>query len=220
MLNRFFIILIVILAQFSVFSFALAETKKTIVLSVPFTSQSPYGEWKDARQQDACEEASVIMAVYWARGKSLDKKIAKREILAMSDWEKKKYDNFTDTSASSTAERLFIEYYKYKKVEVKYNFEIKDIIKELEKGNVIIVPTNGRLLKNPNFTAPGPDRHNVLIRGYDYAKKQFITNDPGTRKGEAYRYGEKVLFKAIRDYPTGKHLPIKKDIKAMIVVSK
>ena len=50
-------------------------------------------------------------------------------------------------------------------------------------------------------------------------KKEFITNDPGTRKGELYRYNETVLYSAIRDYPTGYHETINKIEKNMIVVN-
>ena len=58
----------------------------------------------------------------------------------------------------------------------------------------------------------------LVVTGYDAEKKEFITNDPGTRKGAGYRYPEQVLFDAIREYPTGKHVPITINRKAMIIV--
>jgi hypothetical protein len=94
------------------------------------------------------------------------------------------------------------------------------LITPLVLGQLLIVPTNGQLLHNPNYTAPGPERHNLVIRGYDSVTKEFITNDPGTRKGEDYRYPENVLFKALSDYPTGDHLPILIASKSAILVSK
>ena len=60
----------------------------------------------------------------------------------------------------------------------------------------------------------------IIIRGYDPLTKEFITNDPGTRKGELYRYDATVLYEAIRDYPTGYHEIIPHIEKNMIVVSK
>lgn len=60
----------------------------------------------------------------------------------------------------------------------------------------------------------------VLIKGYDPATKQFITNDAGTQNGENYRYNETVFFNAIRDYPTGHHVPIVGVEKTMLVVRK
>jgi hypothetical protein len=50
-------------------------------------------------------------------------------------------------------------------------------------------------------------------------KKEFITNDPGTKRGFHYRYNEKVLYNAIRNYPTGNHLPIKGEQKTGIAIS-
>ncbi|KKU51956.1 MAG: hypothetical protein UX75_C0058G0008, partial [Candidatus Moranbacteria bacterium GW2011_GWE2_47_10] len=54
--------------------------------------------------------------------------------------------------------------------------------------------------------------------------KEFITNDSGTRNGEGYRYGENVLFGAVRDYPTGNHYekPIDESVieRNMIVVGR
>ena len=87
-------------------------------------------------------------------------------------------------------------------------------------GNIVIVPANGRVIGNPYFNPPGPARHMVVIRGYDPVTKEFITNDPGTERGENYRYPEAVLYNGIRDYPTGYHKPIVEDKKVMIVVGK
>jgi len=185
---------------------------------VPFTPQAPFGNWKDQRFQDGCEEASVLMAIRWVRGQSLTREEAKKEILKIADWEQKKYKNYRDTSASDTAKRLLNEYYGYKNYEVKNNITLAQIISEVKKNNLVIVPTNGQKLKNPYFTRPGPDRHMLVIIGYDNVKKQFITNDPGTKHGEGYRYNEKILFDAIRDYPTGAHLKIKNEKKAGIIV--
>jgi len=79
---------------------------------------------------------------------------------------------------------------------------------------------NGQALGNPNFTPPGPEYHFLLIRGYNPSTDTFITNDPGTRNGELYKYSSDTLFNAIRDYPTGDHLPITSTRKAMIVILK
>jgi len=194
-----------------------------IFITVPFTSQAPLLEWKDQRFQDACEEASILMAMKWVKGQditktSAGKKAVRNEIAKMADWEKKKYGSYRDTSAKDTAERLLGVYYDYHNFEVKEEIKTDDIIAALREGKIVIVPTDGRLLKNPYFTGGGPDRHMLLIKGYDETRKMFITNDPGTRRGENYEYSEAVLFKAIRDYPTGNHLPIKKILKNAIII--
>ena len=159
------------------------------------------------------------MAMHWVRGKkSLSKKQAKKEILALADYQERIYGSAIDTSAQDTADRLFKEYYAYEDSKVVYDITKKDIRAELTKGNLVIIPVNGQRLKNPHFKRPGPKTHMILIHGYDTKKKEFIVNDPGTRYGKNYRYKESVLESALRDYPTGDHLPIKNKIHAMIII--
>ena len=70
-------------------------------------------------------------------------------------------------------------------------------------GHPVIIPSAGRELGNPNFTGEGPIYHNLVIRGYT-ADGKFITNDPGTRKGEQYVYEQSVIMNAIHDWvPAG-----------------
>jgi hypothetical protein len=193
---------------------------KFIDQKAPFTSQAPTGDWDDERQQDGCEEASALMAVYWAQGKSLNSSTALREILGSSDYTLKEHGEFRDISVDDTVNWIFKEYFKFNNVAAMKDVTLNDIILEIQKGNVIVAPMNGQLLGNPYFTPPGPERHMLLIRGYDPAKKQFITNDPGTKRGEAYRYDEDVLFNAILSYSTGYHVPVTRTEKDIIVVSK
>ena len=194
---------------------------KTILLDVPFASQAPFGDWKDERQQDGCEEASAIMAMLWVNDQTaITKDYALSKILDISAFEEKNYDTFHDTGAKETLERIINDYFKYDKAEVKYDITLNGLKSELAKGNLIIVPANGRELKNPNYTAPGPERHMLVIKGYDPKTREFITNDPGTRKGENYRYNEELFFNAIRDYLCGYHVPITETHKNVIVVKK
>lgn len=199
----------------------IVSPKGITLLSVPFTSQAPFGGWSDLRQEDGCEEASSIMAMLWVNGKKeISKEEALKEILAISDFELEEYGSYMDTSASDTIKRILEAYFDYDQAELKYDIDADDIIAELEKGNIVMAPFNGRKLGNPNFVAPGPERHMLVIIGYDYDKKEFITNDPGTRNGKGYRYDRDVLEEAIRDYVTGENLPIKGERKAMIVVTR
>ncbi|MBU1255427.1 MAG: C39 family peptidase [Patescibacteria group bacterium] len=189
-------------------------------LDIPFTPQAPMAEWDNPIFQEGCEEASSLMTVYWALGKELNQDIARQEIIAMANYQEEKLGFAEDTSADDTAIWLIKGYFRYDKIEVKKEIQIKDIIKELKLGRAVIVPADGQLLGNPYFTAPGPERHNLIIRGYDPDKREFITNDSGTKRGELYRYNEDVLYKAIRDYPSGYHKPITSIEKTMIVIWK
>ena len=198
-----------------------AKVKDTFSLNVPFSSQAPLGEWQDERQQDGCEEAVVAMAMAWVGGeKNITKKDWRLRILILSTFENKKYKEYRDVALADIVDWLFKDYFHYKKVELKSVGSAADILAELEAGKIVLTPMNGRALKNPNFKSPGPERHMILIKGYDYQKKEFITNDPGTRNGENYRYSEKILLGAIRNYKTGNKLAFGPLEKNMIVVSK
>lgn len=196
------------------------KKSKVLIAGVPFAPQAPFAEWKDERFQDGCEEAAALLAVYWARDLSLDKTKAKEEILAMSAYQTEKYQEFRDTSVKDTALWIIKGYFNFDNFEIKENISLEDIKNELRNGNLIIVPTNGQVLNNPHFTAPGPERHNLVIRGFDDTSGIFITNDPGIKEGELYEYPQWVLFNAIRDYPTGYHQPILENKKIMIVLQK
>ena len=194
--------------------------EKNILLNVPFSSQAPYGNWDDPRKQDGCEEVAVIMAMAWVREKKLDLKYVDSEIDLISAYEEEIIGNYYDTSAQDTAQIIFKGFYKYDNIEVRYDIAKEDIKQELFKGNLVIVPTNGQLLGNPFYTPPGPITHNLVIIGYDILKKEFIVNDPGTRRGEKYQYNENVLENALLDYPTGFHENIEEIMTVMIVVKK
>ncbi len=196
-----------------------AVSENIFIDDAPFTVQAPFGEWVDPLFQNACEEASLVMAAYWISGKPLTKEIAKREIVALSAFEKKWLGHSVDTSAEDTL-KLFKDYYGIVSGEVHADIGTPDIRAALASGAIVIVPADGRKLRNPHFTQPGPTRHMLVIIGYDAITKEFIANDPGTKHGAGYRYPEKTLFEAILDYPTGDHLPIKIPRTAMIVIGK
>jgi len=193
----------------------------SFVISVPFTPQAPLAEWHDQRQQDGCEEAVVAMAMAWIGDEeNISKENWRLRILILSDFEWRKIGEYRDVSLEDIQEVLFRKYFGYKDTRIEEVNDAQDIITELEKGRVILTPMDGRLLGNPYFNPPGPGRHMILIKGYDYDTNEFIVNDPGTRRGDSFKYHEDVLFEAIREYPTGYHEKIDETEKRMIVVGK
>lgn len=197
------------------------ETETSLIISVPFSSQAPLGDWADPRQQDACEEVSVIMAMAWIKDRrELDPLVTQNEITALADWQQEKYAEHRDLHIDEVRTRLFAEYYDYHQVETRELKNKEEIITALKNGKIILVPTNGQLLNNPHFTPPGPERHLLVIIGYDSETDEFITNDPGTRHGASYRYQTDHLFQAISTYPTGFHEPIINPQKTGLFVSK
>lgn len=199
-----------------------SSVKQSVLLEVPFVSQAPTGNWRDLRQEDGCEEAAAYMAYLWATGKEKPKtpKGQEKALLDISNWEEKTYGSFKDTNTTDTAERILRGHFGFEKFYIEGKVNVENIKQKLSEGNLIIAPLDGRKLGNPYYTAPGPERHNLVILGYDDKSQEFITNDNGTKRGKGYRYKYDLLVGAIRDYPTGDHLLIIEDKKSMIIVEK
>ena len=189
-----------------------------VAIDVPFTSQAPLeDQWEDDRYQNACEEASILMAMAWVNNSSLTPEKASNEIAKLTQYQQDKYGEHRDRSAKDTTQ-LIKEYFKYENVEYKANISYEDIIKELAIGNIIVAPFNGQKLNNPYYVPPGPIEHMATIVGYDQEKNEFIVNDPGTKRGKDFRYSASVVQNALQDYPTGYHLPITQVDKNMIII--
>lgn len=203
--------------------------EKTIAITqkieqvVPFIVQAPFANWSDANFQNACEEASMMMAMSWVKGeKTISAEKAQKRILELIDFENQTLGYSLDTDASDV-EKIFREYFRHDNAQARNNINLNDIKAELQKGRLVIVPAFGQALGNPNFTEPGPVAHMLVLIGYDPKTREFITNDPGTRRGAGYRYDESVLFSAIWEYPSGPTNPpppTGKMTKAFISVGK
>lgn len=197
------------------------SAKQEREIKVPFISQAPLGDWSDERFQNGCEEASVMMAMRWIRGETFSSPAeAQQGIVSIAKFEEQSFGNYIDASVEEVG-KIFLQYYGFKNFTIRRSFALDDLKSEFGKGNIVLVPAYGRALKNPNYTRPGPITHMLVITGYDAATGEFITNDPGTKRGEGYRYREDVLFAAIWAYPAGKshpQPPKTTESKAMIVV--
>lgn len=182
-------------------------------LDVPFTTQAPYQNW-DYPYQEACEEASIIMADAFYRGKSgkISDEDAKRAIDAIVAYENKTLGFYKDTDAEQTAE-VIKGYFGYEDVLVRPVKSADDIRRVVANGYPVILPAAGKLLKNPNFRNGGPLYHMLVVKGY--TKDRFITNDPGTRRGADYTYAVDVLMNAIHDWNGG---DVTNGAKLMIVI--
>lgn len=175
------------------------------LIKVPFTSQAPFANWQPPFNE-TCEEAALVMAVSWLNNKPLTPEIAKKEILDLVDYQKKKYGDYIDTTAVETA-GLANDFYQFDNLKIKEKATIDDIVSELAKGNLVIAPMAGRTLKNPYFRSPGPIYHMLLFVGYDKKLNQFITNDAGTKRGEGFRYSFKNIEESLADWDKIKKEP-------------
>lgn len=171
--------------------------QKFIDLKVLFAPQAPFANW-DELHNEACEEASMIMADVYFNDKPLSAHIMEQGILDLVKWETENGYS-VDITAAEVVDILKKYFNLQGEIIDKVNPEkIKSL---LDERKLIIVPAAGRLLGNPNYKSPGPLYHMLVIRGYDESRGEFITNDPGTRKGDGYRYKYQKFIKAIHDWP-------------------
>lgn len=178
-----------------------------------FARQAPFGAWEVAFYQDACEEASLIIINQHFKGLPLDEAIMKSELGKVEPWELERFgENLSvDTESVATMAREFYGL----NATVTDEVTLERIKQELVAGNFIILPLTGQDLHNPNFTGAGPLYHMLVVRGYD--RDQLITNDPGTRKGQGYKYDYDVILNAVHDWNGG---DIYNGKRLMIVVTK
>ncbi|MBU0574106.1 MAG: C39 family peptidase [Candidatus Margulisbacteria bacterium] len=205
-ISRLIIISILLLALAPSF----VEGPYAFTHNVPFLCQAPFGKW-DQPWQDACEEAAIVMGMRFADGKQITKETGSWEMMQLIRYQRKEYGGHNNLTAERTAS-LIKEYYGFPGFEVVYDFGIEDMKQQLSDGKILLAPAAGRLLGNRYYTQPGPLYHFLVFTGYDDKKGEFITNDPGTKRGEGFRYKYERAYNAISDWQTGR--------KAMIVIKK
>ena len=185
------------------------------IISVPFTSQAPAGDWAQP-WQEFCEEASVVMVTHFLWGLPLSQRFAEAEMQLIKQYEMIVFKKYNDTSAAETAS-ILKNLYGFKNIKTRRIISVADMKQELSQGNIMLVPAAGRMLRNPYFKAPGPLYHMIVVYGFDDSRHVFITNDPGTRRGEGFVYNQDTLFNAIHDWNGGDVMNGEKNV---VVVSR
>jgi len=166
-----------------------------VLLGVPFISQAPNANW-DPLHEEACEEASLIMAKHYLdRTPFKDIDSADREMTDLVHYQES--NNYGPSVSVSDLNQIAKNYLGLSGRIIE-NVTSETLKEELYNGNVVILPAAGKLLKNPNFRNGGPNYHMLVVKGFD--KDNFITNDPGTRKGENYIYNPDLLMDALHDW--------------------
>lgn len=187
----------------------------TFNLAIPWTPQAPNAAW-DHRDQEACEEASIYMVDLYYQGIGsglVDPDIADAAIQDLVDEQMQMFGYFESTTAEQTAE-LVESYYGYT-TELIQDPTIDQIKEAILAGNPVVVPMAGQVLDNPYFTPPGPEYHMLVIKGY--TEEGFITNDPGTQRGENWLYDYDHFMNSIHDWDETDILSGK---KVVIVIQK
>lgn len=171
------------------------------LLAVPFMVQAPFAVW-DKLHDEACEEASALMVRGFYQGKSgrYDPNEAERLIQDLVKFQVTRYGFFEDTSATET-KRFVEDAFPELTVEI-VPFGGPDSVKRyIAQGIPVILPADGKTLPNPYFRNGGPTYHMLVVRGY--TADRFITNDPGTRRGENFLYTYDGLLNAVHDWNGG-----------------
>lgn len=170
------------------------EMPSSHLLAVPFQSQAPNRNWAQP-YQDGCEEASIVMVKYFYQDKLLDTPAMKSEIDQSVAWQMSNFGGHYDLDAIRTL-KLAEDYFGLSGEVIK-EYSLEDIKHYIFLGAPVIVPTAGRLLGNPGYTAPGPVYHMIVIIGYDDDRGVFITNDPGVNSGAKFEFKYQTVLDAI-----------------------
>lgn len=176
-----------------------AVPHRITVLPVPFTVQAPHANW-ELPYQEACEEASMIMVDDFFVGRTdmrLPPDEVDRRIIELVAWEAA-HGYTIDITAAEVA-RVLGE--RFDLVAEVVPYDAVQLRAELTARHPVILPAAGRLLGNPYFHQPGPLYHMLVVKGYE--GDEFITNDPGTKRGENFRYYELALAHAVHDWNSG-----------------
>lgn len=191
-----------------------AEALTSLAITVPFTPQAPTANW-DELHNEACEEASAIMAnAYFSNIDTLPASYVESQIEKLTEWQNDNYGYHLSIDTTETA-NMIEKVYNLKASVINISEQV--IKKSLAEDKLVIIPTNGQLLKNPFYKTPGPPYHMLVITGYN--ETEFITNDPGTRRGLNYTYTYETLYESTGNWSHKNSVVDLKD-KKIIIVSK
>ncbi|PIY95897.1 MAG: hypothetical protein COY66_05570 [Candidatus Kerfeldbacteria bacterium CG_4_10_14_0_8_um_filter_42_10] len=170
------------------------------LLDVPYTVQAPYAKW-DVYDEEACEEAALLMAYEYLKGNQYPQGIippadAQTELRRMIDFQVDQLGYEVTTDLFPNQLKTFIEsYWSGYTARFISDTSVLKIKQEINRGNPVVIPATAKILNNPWYHYQ--DYHMLLVIGYE--GDQFITNDPGTKRGEDWKYGQDLVIEAIED---------------------
>lgn len=166
-------------------------------IDTPFISQAPLAIW-DELHESACEEASLLIFKYWQDNKrNISSQEAENDIQLLVNYE---YTIGVGPSISlDNLSTIAADYYNINHLRSKKVNNYQQIMETLlVSDSPLIVGAAGKLLQNPNFRNGGPNYHMLVVIGWD--KEYFITNDPGTKNGQNFKYKKDIFYNAIHDW--------------------
>ncbi len=153
-----------------------------------------------------------MVAHYWKQ-QPLSRENAEVELQKLIAWELE--HGYAEDLTAEQLGTIAKEYYGFSYT-TSAPVSVESIEAQLQDGIPVIVPAAGRELGNPYFSGTGPWYHMLVITGYDDGR--FITNDPGTKRGQNFVYDKHVLLSAIHDW-AGVKEEIRTGKKTMLVVT-
>ena len=149
-------------------------------LEVPFTSQSPDGNWGEP-WQNACEETSILMVDNFYQDENLNIEEEKKRILEILKTKKDTVKVSKDESLTTISDLINSLDLNWTS-SIKKNPTIDELLQELANNRPIIVPILAGEVPTPYYD--GVNYHVIVLVGYDQEKGVFKVNDPGTQYGE------------------------------------
>lgn len=85
-----------------------------------------------------------MLALAWTHNETLTPERARQEIITISDWGKKTFGYFQDTSIQDTADRIFRQYYGFQDIEIQNAIKTNDSLRELQAGHIVSTTIDGQ----------------------------------------------------------------------------
>lgn len=180
---------------FCIFSLSRAAVAAAF-LPVPYTVQAPDGVWEEP-WLNACEEASLAMVDAYYEQRALDNQAARR-ILAVFTEKHRLFPVSLDESPYQIA-HMANTFFSWR-AKVVERATVEAIKKEVDHKRPVLLPFDAERVDNQNFENPKPSYHVAVVIGYDDEREEFIVHDPGTSRGEAFRYAYDELMDANASY--------------------
>lgn len=175
--------------------------KESVNMPVPFIVQAPLQQW-DAFHEEACEEASILMVLAYFGARSVGDAPMAHDAALQSLIRRATELGYPVDLTAEQAALLLRDQDPSLRVAVLHRPTVDQLQSALSAGSLVVVPAAGRMLNNPYFRQPGPLYHMLVVRGYTH-DGYAITNDPGTRRGEAFVYRWEILLGATHDWNNG-----------------
>ena len=164
------------------------------------TSQSNYERNKVLQEKGVVSRQIYEMTEesYKKNGIALEQAYDRQTQSAAKVEDARKQLELANQNIAAQLNQIAIDYYGLKTGHVVSVSSYLDLKKELAAGHPIITGMAGKLLPNPYFSNGGPNYHMLVVKGYDATG--FLTNEPGTYRGNGYHYDYGIFFTALHDW--------------------